>query len=146
MQLHQIKPTHKLKKKKRIGRGGKRGTYSGRGVKGQKSRAGRKLQPAIRELIKRYPKLRGYRFRSSPKNQQITLNLEVLEKNFNTDDKINPYILLEKGIISKIKGVVPQVKILAAGNLTKSLTVEGCQTSKSAKEKIEKAGGKIVSQ
>lgn len=59
MQLHELQPKHKLKKQKRIGRGGKRGTYSGRGIKGQKSRAGRKLKPAIREFIKRYPKLRG---------------------------------------------------------------------------------------
>jgi len=59
MQLHELKPIHKLKKRKRVGRGGKKGTYSGRGIKGQKSRAGRKLKPAIRELIKRYPKIRG---------------------------------------------------------------------------------------
>jgi len=64
MQLHQLRPKHKLKKKKRIGRGGKRGTYSGKGIKGQKSRAGRKFAPVIRELIKRYPKLRGYRFKN----------------------------------------------------------------------------------
>jgi large subunit ribosomal protein L15 len=63
MQLHEIKPTHKLKKRKRVGRGGKRGTYSGRGQKGQLSRAGRKLKPLIREIIKRYPKLRGYKFK-----------------------------------------------------------------------------------
>ncbi|KPJ73361.1 50S ribosomal protein L15, partial [Parcubacteria bacterium DG_74_1] len=49
MQLHEIKPIHKLKKSKRIGRGGKRGTYSGRGIKGQKSRAGRRFKPVIRE-------------------------------------------------------------------------------------------------
>jgi large subunit ribosomal protein L15 len=63
MQLHEIKPTHKLKKRKRVSRGGKRGTYSGRGQKGQLSRAGRKLKPLIREIIKRYPKLRGYKFK-----------------------------------------------------------------------------------
>ncbi len=63
MQLHELRPKHKLKKKKRIGRGGKTGTYSGRGVKGQKSRAGAKFEPIIRGLIKRYPKLRGYRFK-----------------------------------------------------------------------------------
>lgn len=67
MQIHQLKPIHKIKKKKRVGRGGKRGTYSGRGLKGQKSRAGRKMQPAIREFIKKFPKLRGYRFKSKRK-------------------------------------------------------------------------------
>lgn len=68
MQLHELKPIHKKKRSKRIGRGGKKGTYAGRGVKGQKSRAGRRLKPLVRELIKRYPKLRGYRF--SPLEKQ----------------------------------------------------------------------------
>lgn len=57
MQLHTLQPAHKLRGKKRIGRGGKRGTYSGRGVKGQKARAGRKIRPAIRDLIQSLPKL-----------------------------------------------------------------------------------------
>jgi large subunit ribosomal protein L15 len=65
MQLHEIKPIYKIKKKKRIGRGGKRGTYSGKGIKGQKSRAGTRFEPIIRGLIKRYPKLRGYKFKKS---------------------------------------------------------------------------------
>jgi large subunit ribosomal protein L15 len=67
MQLHELKPRHKLKKKKRVGRGGKRGTYSGRGQKGQLARAGRKLKPIVREIIKRYPKLRGYKFKARKK-------------------------------------------------------------------------------
>lgn len=70
MQLHELKPIHKAKKGKRVGRGGKRGTYSGRGQKGQKSRAGRKLKPIVRELIKRYPKLRGYKFKARTKTQK----------------------------------------------------------------------------
>ena len=64
MQLYEIKPIHRLKKPKRVGRGGKRGTYSGHGIKGQRSRAGRRFKPIIRELIKKYPKLRGYKFKS----------------------------------------------------------------------------------
>jgi large subunit ribosomal protein L15 len=59
MQLHEIKPIHKLKKKKRIGRGGKRGTYCGKGIKGQTSRAGARIRPEIRDLIKKIPKKRG---------------------------------------------------------------------------------------
>ena len=59
MQLHEVTPIHKNKSKKRIGRGGKRGTYSGRGMKGQKSRSGHKIRPAIRDLMQRTPKLRG---------------------------------------------------------------------------------------
>ncbi|MDP3953367.1 MAG: hypothetical protein Q8P99_00890 [bacterium] len=61
MQLHELQPKHKNKTKKRIGRGGKRGTFSGKGVKGQKSRAGRKLRPGTRDLMQQTPKLRGAR-------------------------------------------------------------------------------------
>jgi len=64
MQLHQLIPTTKNKSKKRVGRGGKRGAYSGKGLKGQKSRAGRKLRPQLRDIVKRIPKKRGYRFNS----------------------------------------------------------------------------------
>jgi large subunit ribosomal protein L15 len=70
MQLHELKPIHKSKKRKRVGRGGKRGTFAGRGQKGQRSRAGRKMKPVVRELIKRYPKLRGYKFKSKIKNKK----------------------------------------------------------------------------
>jgi len=146
MQLHQLKPIHKLKKRKRIGRGGKRGTYSGRGMKGQRARAGRKMKPVIRELIKKYPKLRGYRQKLKAQNSKLKtaiLNLEVLEKKFNTGEKITPEILLEKRIIRKIKGKMPLVKILAKGEISKKLIIEGCQMSESAKEKIERAGGQI---
>ena len=147
MQLHQLKPKHKLKKKKRVGRGGKRGTYSGKGMKGQKSRAGRKLAPVIRELIKKHPKLRGYRFKSKIKNLKseiAILNLNTLEKKFSLKEKVNPVRLLEKGVISKVKGKIPEVKILAKGKLAKALIIEGCQISKTAKEAIEKVGGKII--
>jgi large subunit ribosomal protein L15 len=143
MQLHQLKPIHKRKKGKRIGRGGKRGNYSGRGIKGQKARAGRKLKPIIRELIKKYPKLRGYRQKSKELKMAI-LNLEILERKFQAGEKVNPEILIEKGIISKIRGKIPKVKILGDGEISKNLIIENCQVSKSAKEKIEKAGGKIT--
>jgi large subunit ribosomal protein L15 len=146
MQLHELKPIHKPKRKKRVGRGGKRGTYAGRGVKGQKSRAGRKLKPPIREIFKKYPKLRGYRFKSKIKNQKlktVILNLDILEKKFNKGENVNPKILLERKIIRKIKGKIPKVKILGKGEITKPLIFENCQFSKSAKEKIKKAGGEI---
>ncbi len=142
MQFYELKPVHKLKKKKRKGRGGKKGTYSGRGVKGQKARAGRKLKPIIREILKKYPKLRGYRFKSK-KEKPAILNLEVLEEKFNSGDKVTPKILVEKKIIRKRGGKIPQVKILARGNLTKTLTIEGCLFSKKAKELIEKCHGVI---
>ncbi len=142
MQLHELKPNHKRKKGKRIGRGGKRGTYSGRGVKGQKSRAGRQMVPSIRQLVKKYPKLRGYRFKPVKSKPEI-ISLETLEEKFEKGDIASPKILLEKKLISKIKDRIPEVKILAKGKLTKKLTVKDCLVSKSAKEKIEKAGGSV---
>jgi len=142
MQLHKLRPKHKRKQRKRVGRGGKRGTYCGRGIKGQKARAGAKLQPIVRESIKRYPKKRGYKFKGV-KPKSAVVNIGVLEKKFEKGTKINPEVLLKRRLIRRIKGKIPQVKILGKGNLTKALVIEGCEVSKSAKEKIEKAGGKI---
>ena len=146
MQLHELRPQHKLKKKKRVGRGGKHGTYSGRGVKGQKARAGGKFPPSIREIIKRYPKLRGYRQRHRALNAKLTkvvLNVETLERKFNLGDKVSPEILLERKIIRNMRGRMPKVEILGKGEIRKTLIIEGCEVSKSAKEKIEKVGGTI---
>lgn len=143
MQLHQIKPKIKKRKPKRIGRGGKRGTYSGRGLKGQKARAGRRIRPQLRDTIKKVPKRRGYRFHSL-KKKTAAVNLGVLEKKFNHNEKVSPEILLQKKIIKKEKGFLPAVKLLGSGTLTKKLLVSECQISSPAREKIEKAGGKII--
>jgi len=137
MQLHELKPRHKSKKIKRIGRGGKRGTYSGRGIKGQKSRAGHKIRPEIRDFIKKTPKQRGYRFKSIKEKPQI-VNLKDLEKNFGAGEKVTPETLLEKGLIRRIKGKTPEIKILGKGKLTKKITIEGCKVSKSAEKILKK--------
>lgn len=143
MQLHQLQPIHKQKQKKRVGRGGTHGFHCGKGSEGQKSRAGKRLKPLIRETIKKYPKLRGYRFKRT-KLKPAIINLEVLEKKFNSEEKITPQLLLEKNLIRRKKGKVPSVKILGEGKITKPLIIENCQISKKALEKIEKAGGKII--
>ena len=142
MQLHELKRKHKNRTKKRVGRGGKHGSYSGKGIKGQKSRAGRKMEPIIRSLIKRYPKLKGYRSFRFDKDFAV-VNLEVLEKNTKDGEIINPENLIKKGIVSKIKGSTPKVKILGTGKITKKLVVENCKTSKSALDAIVKAGGSV---
>ena len=142
MQIHQLKPGHKSKGKKRVGRGGKKGTYSGKGIKGQAARAGRKMVPIIRELIKRYPKLRGYR--SFVLNDAAAIvNLDVLEKSFKDGEVVNPESLIKKKIISTIKNKMSAVKILGNGKISKKLIVENCGVSAKAKEAIEKAGGII---
>lgn len=142
MQLNDIKPKNKNRAKRRIGRGGKKGTYSGKGIKGQKSRAGRKMQPSMREVIKRYHKLRGYRQEIKEKFAAIVTTGQ-LEKAFKAGDKITPEVLLEKKIIAKIKGRTPQVKIVVKGELKKKLEVSNCFASSTAKAMVEKAGGSI---
>ncbi len=142
MQIHELQRKHKNKGKKRVGRGGKKGTYSGKGIKGQKSRAGRKMVPIIRELIKRYPKLRGYRS-FEMEDFSVVVNISTLDKNFKDGEVVNAQNLLDKRIIRQIKGRTPEVKILGTGAITKKIIVEGCSTSKSAAEAITKAGGSI---
>lgn len=142
MQLHEIAPKHKIRKRKRVGRGGKKGTYSGRGIKGQKARAGRRLKPAIRSIIKMYPKLRGYSFKPLTEKPTI-VNLYMIEKKFEAGETVSPQTLVEKKLARQYKGKLPKIKILGEGKLTKKLTVENCKISKSAKEIIEKAGGEV---
>ena len=144
IKLHQLKPKTLLKPKKRVGRGGKRGTYSGKGQKGQRSRSGARLQPIIRPMIKRYPKKRGYRF-SPVKDKSLPINLSVLERFFNDGEKVNLKTLKERNIIKNTKSVSNvKVKILARGKLTKKITIENLATSKAAQEKIIEAGGKVI--
>jgi large subunit ribosomal protein L15 len=142
MQIHELKPKHKNAGKKRVGRGGKKGTYSGHGMKGQKSRAGRKMVPIIRELIKKYPKLKGYR-RFVLDDFSAIVNLATLEKFSKDGDVINPENLIKMGVVSKIKGRIPEIKILGAEKFSKKLIFENCKFSKSAKVIVEKAGGVI---
>lgn len=142
MQLQELKPKLKAKKGKRIGRGGKRGGYSGRGIKGQKSRAGHKIRPAIRDIIKKIPKKRGYKFKSIREKPQ-TLNLGFLGNKFRDGEKITPLSLLRAGFIKKQGKRKLLVKILGEGNLVKKFSFSGCEFSASAKEKILKAGGEI---
>ena len=142
MQTHELKPKHNLKSKKRIGRGGKKGTYSGKGGKGQSARSGRKMVPIIRGLIKRYPKLKGYRA-IDLKSYVAVVNFDSLSKNFKDGDLVNPASLIEKGIVSKVSKRTPDIKILGKGKIDKKLTFEGLKVSETAKKLIEKAGGTI---
>ena len=100
------------------------------------------MVPIIRELIKRYPKLKGYRAFSID-NDFAVVNIGVLESTSKDGDIINPENLIKKGIVSRMKGRNPKIKILGTGKLTKKLVIENCKTSKTAKEAVEKAGGII---
>ncbi|MDP3725834.1 MAG: uL15 family ribosomal protein [bacterium] len=130
MQIHQISRPITARKARRIGRGGKRGTYSGKGIKGQKSRAGAKMRPAEREILKKIPKLRGYRFKSF-RLQPETVTLVDLEKKFNNGDTVSPESLLKAKLIKRQRGRTPnRVKILAKGKLTKKLIFKNILFSK----------------
>lgn len=142
MQLHQITPTTKQKQRKRIGRGGKRGTYSGRGVKGQKSRAGARIRPAFRDILKQLPKKRGFRFKPVSEKPAV-VNLDKLEKKFKSGEVVSPKTLLEKGLISRIKGRVPTIKILGKGELKKKLQFKDVEMSESVKDRIRKVGSSV---
>lgn len=142
MDLHNLIPRTKTKNEKRIGRGGKRGTTSGRGTKGQKSRAGHKIRPAIRDVMRRIPKARGYRFKTFKKSF-LPVILSILENNFTNGEKVTPKTLQAKDIIVVGKGVLPRVKILDGGHITKKLILENLAVSEKAAAKILAAGGEV---
>ncbi len=135
MQLHDLKKEYRQKSKKRVGRGGKRGTTAGHGTKGQKSRAGHKIRPAIRDFIVKLPKRRGFKFKSI-KTQPQAINIGVIESNFNSGEIISPKTLLAKKLIKREKGKTPKVKILGGGNFSKKFVFKKCVFSKSLKRKL----------
>ncbi len=146
MQSNTLQRVHPLKKSVQVGRGGKRGKTSGRGGKGQTARAGHKVRPEIRDMIKRIPKLRGRgkNIFQSFRPQYSPVNLNLIEKHFSAGDVVSPDVLVKKGLAEMYKGVLPLVKILADGELTKKVTISGCAISASAKIKLEKSGGSVV--
>ena len=143
MQKHNLKRITKNKKVGLVGRGGKRGKTSGRGTKGQRARAGHKIRPEMRDLIKKLPKLRGYAFKTIKKYEVSAINVGDLNTIFSAGDTVSPKTLVDNGFLKTYKGKNPVVKILGGGDITKKLSITGCVVSGQAKAKIEKAGGSI---
>src|SRR3989344_2150251 len=102
MQAHEIKSIGD-KRKKRVGRGGKRGTTSGRGTKGQKARSGRRIRPQFRDILKKIPKKKGYRVHILKQGSAV-VNLKDLEKKFESGAEVSPKTLHEKGLVSMVSG------------------------------------------
>ena len=135
-------------KKIRVGRGigSGKGKTSGRGVKGQKSRSGvaiKSFEGGQMPLYRRLPK-RG--FNPIKKDKIAKINVEkiqmLLEKKIiNSEEKLDLNILIKKNILNKSYN---KIKILGSGNITTKLDVEADFSSKSAKDKIEKIGGKLL--
>ncbi len=139
MQINDLKPKIKRQKRKRVGRGGKRGIYSGRGNKGQKARTNHrlKLKRIGSGLSRHLPKLGGFKSKR-PKAQVV--DIADLDKNFKTGLIINPQTLKKENFI---KDSTAPVKILGKGKSGKKFIIENCLVSKIVKETIEKAGGTV---
>ena len=142
MRLDELQPAEGSKfAPKRVGRGIGSGTgkTSGKGHKGQNARSGGGVRPGFEggqmPLYRRLPK-RG--FKNIFAKQYVTVNVEVLDR-LEDGTEVTAEVLKENGIISK---TLDGVKILGRGEVTKKFNVKVAKLSASAKEKIEKAGGK----
>jgi large subunit ribosomal protein L15 len=153
LNLSNLSPAQPRKDRKRVGRGlgSGKGRYSGRGIKGQKSRAGSNKMPAGFEggqmpIDMRVGKLRGntsadampigpFRTYSQP------VNVRSLEERFDVGADVTPDSLKAAGLIAKLS---VDVKVLGEGELTKKLSVTAHSFSRSAVEKIEAAGGSVT--
>lgn len=143
LELHNLKPsTGATKRRKRVGRGlASTGSYSGRGVKGQRARSGGRsgLQlKGIRALMLKLPKSRGF---NSLQNKPAVVNVGVLNKNFVDGSTVTAKLLVEKNLI---RTAVNGVKVLGEGQIDHALIIKGCTVSATAEEKVKKAGGEIV--
>jgi large subunit ribosomal protein L15 len=144
--LHNLHPNKgATKTKKRIGRGRGSGTgkTAGKGVKGQKARAGHHgarfaFEGGQMPMPRRIPK-RG--FKNPNRVEAFPINVSLLEKMFDAGSTVDLEILRSKGIVPKL---VETVKILGEGELTKKLTLKVHRVSETAKSKIEAAGGSVT--
>ena len=144
MQINDLKIKEYRKKKKQVGRGGKKGTYSGKGNKGQKARSGAHVDPLFEggrsTLIDHMKKKRGFK---ALDKKLATVSLFKLENKFENGTVINKEALIKSKIIDRIdaeKGI----KILGGDKITKKFTItKEIKLSASAKEAIEKSGGTI---
>ena len=134
----------KTRKRKRIGRGDAsgNGSYSGKGMKGQKSRSGGGVRPGFEggqlPLIKRLPSLRG--FTNIFKTRYHAINLDTILKAYPNGGEVSLETLAENGVLKDQK--LP-LKVLGRGEINVNLKVSAHKFTKSAKEKIETAGGTI---
>jgi large subunit ribosomal protein L15 len=153
LSLSTLSPAQKRQDRKRVGRGpgSGKGRYSGRGIKGQKSRAGSHKMRAGFEggqmpIYMRLPKQRGHSSKDAmPVGPFRTVtqgvNLRDLEARFDAGAEVTPEALKEAGLIRNTR---TDVKILGYGELTKNLIVTAHRFSATAREKIESAGGTVT--
>jgi large subunit ribosomal protein L15 len=147
MKLHTLQRSKGFKDKARpLGRGdASKGNTSGKGHKGQKARSGKSLplffEGGQTSLVQRMPKAKGFKRYYKLVDSYDVINVSAFENDTRITTEVNKEILKTTGYIKKSSGLV---KILGNGELTKSLTFTGIEKfTKSAEEKIKKAGGKI---
>jgi len=146
MKLHELKPADGAKKKqKRVGRGtgSGHGKTAGRGTKGQNARSGGGVRPGFEggqnPLWKRVPSPRGTGFRDPWKVEFTAVNIKrILLAGFEEGDEVSPETLVEAGVLNSAKELVA---VLGRGEIDYALTVKAHRFSKSARAKIEEAGG-----
>jgi large subunit ribosomal protein L15 len=151
LNLSNLKPAQERKDRKRVGRGlgSGKGRYAGRGIKGQKSRAGSHKMRAGFEggqmpIYMRIGKLRGSTSKDAYpvgpfRTYTHPVNVRDLDR-FEAGDEVTPESLVEKGILKNTK---IDVKLLGSGEISKKLVVRVHAISASAREKIEAAGGTV---
>lgn len=147
MLRNELQLSQPRKKRKVIGRGGKKGTYSGKGNKGQKARSGAHVDPLFEggrsTLIDHMKKKRGFTSRTKKRN---IIQLADLEKRFENDAVINAESLMKAKLVAK-KNISLGIKILGNGKITKKFTVaKEIFVSESAKKIILATGGEIVAE
>ena len=148
MQVNDLKLKNKRKNRKIVGRGGKSGTYCGRGNKGQKSRSGGNVDPLFEggrsTLIDHMKKKRGFKSKNS---KVVLISLEQLEKKFKDGEVVSAESLIKAKLIGKVNEK-DRIKILAgksAEKFAKKLSIDKNILFSSSVEKIvSKAGGKVV--
>ena len=140
--LHAPKGAHKRRRIVGRGQGSGLGTTAGKGNKGQQSRSGGKTYPGFEggqmPLYRRIPH-RGFTNTSFKKDWQV-VNIRDLDVKFEKGETVDGATLVARGLVKKADGLI---KVLGMGDLTKSLVVSVDKVSAQAKEKIEKAGGKV---
>ncbi len=153
LNLSTLKPAQARKDRKRVGRGqgSGKGRYSGRGIKGQKSRSGsKKMRPGFEggqnPIYMRLGKQRGpYSADAMPmgphRTSTIPVNVAALEERFDAGAEVTVEALVEKGLIRNSRS---DVKLLGNGELTKKLAITVHAASATAREKVEAAGGSLT--
>lgn len=144
MQIHTLQLKTKKKKRKEVGRGGRKGSYSGRGMKGQKARSGVSINPLFEggrsTLVDHMKKKKGF---LSLKNKTIAISLAKIEDKFKDGELVSKESLKKVGLLGKIKAS-EKVKLLGLANITKKLVIKKeVLLSKSALASIKKAGGTL---